>query len=54
MNQLFSCYARGKEAKELMVVLGESALTHSTGSMPNFQTSLRRVTSIRASMKTVP
>jgi len=27
MNQLFSCYARGKEAKELMVVLGESALT---------------------------
>ena len=27
MNQLFSCYARGKEAKELMVILGESALT---------------------------
>lgn len=27
MNQLFSCYARGKEAKELMVVLGEAALT---------------------------
>ena len=27
MNQLFSNYARGKEAKELMVVLGESALT---------------------------
>ncbi|MGI6167047.1 MAG: V-type ATP synthase subunit B [Eubacteriales bacterium] len=27
MNQLFACYARGKEAKELMVVLGESALT---------------------------
>ena len=27
MNQLFSSYARGKEAKELMVVLGESALT---------------------------
>ena len=27
MNQLFSAYARGKEAKELMVVLGESALT---------------------------
>ncbi|RDU21815.1 V-type ATP synthase subunit B [Anaerosacchariphilus polymeriproducens] len=27
MNQLFSAYARGKEAKELMVVLGEAALT---------------------------
>lgn len=27
MNQLFSAYARGKEAKELMTVLGEAALT---------------------------
>mgnify|MGYP002624652222 CR=1 FL=1 len=27
MNQLFTAYARGKEAKELMVVLGEAALT---------------------------
>ncbi len=27
MNQLFASYARGKEAKELMVVLGEAALT---------------------------
>ena len=27
MNQLFSSYARGREAKELMVVLGEAALT---------------------------
>lgn len=27
MNQLFSSYARGKEAKELMVVLGEAALS---------------------------
>ena len=27
MNQLFAAYARGKDAKELMVVLGESALT---------------------------
>ena len=26
-NQLFSAYARGKDAKELMVVLGEAALT---------------------------
>jgi V/A-type H+-transporting ATPase subunit B len=27
MNQLFSAYARGKDAKELMVVLGDAALT---------------------------
>ena len=27
MNQLFSAYARGKEAKELMAILGESALS---------------------------
>lgn len=27
MNQLFSAYARGKDAKELMVILGEEALT---------------------------
>jgi len=27
MNQLFACYARGKEAKELMTILGEAALT---------------------------
>ena len=27
MNQLFAAYARGKEAKELMVILGEAALT---------------------------
>ncbi len=27
MNQLFAAYARGKEAKELMTVLGEAALT---------------------------
>ena len=28
MNQLFSAYARGKDAKELMVILGEAALTN--------------------------
>ena len=27
LNQLFAAYARGKEAKELMVVLGEAALS---------------------------
>ena len=28
MNQLFSAYARGKDAKELMTILGEAALTN--------------------------
>ena len=27
MNQLFAAYAQGKQAKELAVVLGESALS---------------------------
>ncbi len=27
LNQLFACYARGKEAKELAVILGEAALS---------------------------
>ena len=27
MNQLFAAYARGKEAKELAIILGEAALT---------------------------
>ena len=27
MNQIINCYARGKEAKELMTILGEAALT---------------------------
>ena len=26
MNQLFAAYSRGKDAKELMAILGESAL----------------------------
>ena len=27
MNQLFAAYARGKEAKELAIILGDAALT---------------------------
>ncbi|MDA6255077.1 V-type ATP synthase subunit B, partial [Escherichia coli] len=27
MNQLFAAYARGKDARELMIILGEAALT---------------------------
>ncbi len=36
MNQLFSAYARGKEAKELMVILGEAALTDMDKLYANF------------------
>ena len=36
MNQLFSAYARGKEAKELMVILGEAALTEIDKQYANF------------------
>ena len=36
MNQLFSAYARGKEAKELMVILGEAALTEIDKLYANF------------------
>ncbi|MBQ7145239.1 MAG: V-type ATP synthase subunit B [Lachnospiraceae bacterium] len=36
MNQLFAAYARGKEAKELMVVLGEAALTAMDKRYANF------------------
>ncbi len=36
MNQLFAAYARGKEAKELMVVLGEAALTDMDKLYANF------------------
>ena len=49
MNQLFAAYARGKEAKELMVILGEAALSDiDLSSTPNLPTSLSRSMSPRA------
>lgn len=36
MNQLFSAYARGKEAKELSTILGEAALTEIDKKYANF------------------
>lgn len=36
MNQLFSAYARGKEAKELSIILGEAALTEVDRKFANF------------------
>ena len=49
MNQLFAAYARGKEAKELMTILGEAALTRRrTSSTRSSPTSLRSAMSPRA------
>lgn len=36
MNQLFAAYARGKEAKELAVILGEGALTEEDKAFARF------------------
>ncbi|HBN82244.1 MAG TPA: V-type ATP synthase subunit B, partial [Clostridiales bacterium] len=36
MNQLFAAYARGKEAKELAVILGDAALTDTDKLYANF------------------
>jgi V/A-type H+-transporting ATPase subunit B len=36
MNQLFSAYAQGKEAKELMVILGEAALSETDRKFAEF------------------
>jgi V/A-type H+-transporting ATPase subunit B len=36
MNQLFAAYATGKEAKELAVILGESALSETDRAFANF------------------
>ena len=36
MNQLFSAYAQGKEAKELSAILGESALTETDKKFARF------------------
>ena len=38
MNQLFAAYASGKEAKELQVILGESALTETDKAFAKFAT----------------
>ena len=42
MNQIFSAYARGKEAKELAVVLGESALSDLDKIYARFADALRK------------
>ena len=52
MNQLFAAYARGKDAKELMIILGEAGLTW-ISCMPSLLTSSRRSMYPRATMLTV-
>lgn len=42
MNQLFAAYARGKDAKELMVVLGEDALSETDLSYARFADAFER------------
>ncbi len=42
MNQLFAAYARGKDAKELMVVLGEDALSETDLSYAHFADAFER------------
>lgn len=42
MNQLFACYARGKEAKELSVILGEAALSETDKIYANFADQFER------------
>ena len=43
MNQLFAAYAQGKEAKELMVILGEAALTDIDKKYAQFATEFEKV-----------
>ncbi len=42
MNQLFAAYARGKDAKELMVILGEAALTETDRQYAKFADAFER------------
>ena len=53
MNQLFAAYARGKEAKELMVILGEAALSDIDLIYANLRMPLRKNTFLRDIMPTV-
>lgn len=43
MNQLFSSYATGKEAKELQVILGESALSNLDKKSAKFATEFENI-----------
>nr|WP_255349960.1 V-type ATP synthase subunit B [Halolactibacillus sp. JCM 19043] len=53
MNQLFAAYAKGIEAKELAVVLGESALSDTDKLYVEFTNVLKQNISIKDSIRTV-
>jgi len=52
MNQLFAAYARGKEAKELAVILGDAALSTRISCTPNLRMLLKRNMYPKVLMKT--
>ncbi len=53
MNQLFAAYAQGKQAKELAVVLGESALSDVDKIYAKFAERFEKNMSIKDSTRTV-
>ena len=53
MNQLFAAYATGKQAKELAVVLGESALSKTDKKYVEFTERFERDMLDKASTRTV-
>ena len=52
MNQLFAAYARGKDARELSTILGESALSEVDRITPRLRRNLRKNTSRRDTRRT--
>ena len=52
MNQLFAAYSRGKDAKELMTILGEAALTEIDLIYAKLQTNLKKNTYPRDTTQT--
>ena len=53
MNQLFAAYARGKDAKELMTILGEATCPTMTSSLQSLPTRSSSATSTRATTPTL-
>lgn len=54
LNQLFAAYSRGKDAKELMSILGEAALSEPTCCTQNLRMNLKNAMFPRVITPTVP
>ena len=52
MNQLFAAYSRGKDAKELMAILGDAALSETDLYMLNLLMNLKKNMFLRDSEQT--